>query len=126
MHKPDPNDPHVKAFIRRRLNGWYGHLNQIFGVIGVALGFGALSMESPKFYATLALVFVMLLWVPEAIRMRQFLRFLREEKHLGIGTVSMLQHGSVYVFGLVFLLFIAFGVLTPETSFSSLMELGSK
>ncbi|MDO0946000.1 hypothetical protein [Chromohalobacter israelensis] len=122
MSNLDPKEPKVQEFIWRKLDGWYSHLNQIFGTIGVALGFGALSMESPQFYGSLAFAFVMLLWLPEARKMSNLLKLLREEKHPGIGTVSMLQHGGVYAFGLAFLLLIALGVLTPETSFASILD----
>jgi len=116
----DIHSSYIQQEIERRANSWYLFLNEIFGIAGFGLALGAIGTDSPQFYASIILIFLFLIYVPEAYRRRIFIKTLREERHPALGLLSTFRAGSVYLFGLLFLLLVMLGALDKTTTWASI------
>ena len=118
----DKNSQYVQGTIDRLMNGWYLFLNELFGVVGTGLGLDTLGTKSPPFYASLVLALLFILYIPQAKKMYDLIKLLREENHPAVNGLSIAFKGAAFVFGLTFLVLIIAGVLTQDTTFTSIME----
>ncbi len=109
---------HIERKIEERMSSWYLFLNEIFGVLGFGLALGTVGLDGSQFYASLVLVFLAILYFPEAIKRKRFIKLLREKKHPSLTLVNSMRAGAAYWFGFTFLLLVVLGVLNKDTTFS--------
>ncbi|WP_143512681.1 hypothetical protein [Vreelandella utahensis] len=111
------NYEEISRKIDQRMNSWYLFLNEIFGVLGFALALSVVGLEGSQFYASLVLVFLGILYIPEAIKRRRFIKLLRKNRHPSLSLLNSLRAGAAYWFGLSFLLLVVLGALDKDTTF---------
>lgn len=118
----DKDDPYIQREIKKRMNSWYLFLNEIFGVLGFSFALGALGTQSSEFYASLSLLLLTLLYIPEYLKRRHLIKILREEKHEYLKLLNLFRGAAVYIFGFSVLILTAIGVFQSNSTICSIIN----
>jgi len=117
------NSDYIQGEIDKQISSWDLFLNEILGVLGFGAALGAVGLDSSEFYAWISVIFLTLIYCPEFYKRRHLIALLREENHLSLSLLNTFRASGVSIFGITFLMLVAFGVLKKDTTLVSLFAM---